>query len=259
MKLRTPNGRISTCVVAAILLVQAFANAQVSPKFDYDSFDDMNVQDDTPFSWRDGNSNGTVLDAASGDLVVEAPLDRVGFAAVNDFTYDDVSIRTQVSVPQQQPWISVGMDARMDFNAFRGYWAAITSSDYTPAPSSLAIGTYPDFAILAQESTELNPAETDVLLQFDTIGDMLSLSAWAEGSLKESAQTISVQDSSIQRGGVALEVDDGVAFFFPGLTEPTPATFRFFEVVPEPSAFGLTTFGLLGILCCRRRTAHSQV
>ena len=93
-------------VVAATTLAAATsAEAQVSPKFFLDTFDDMNVQDGTPVNWsasqrhrqhrcrqwrpcRDGGTR-----AKHGSWI-----------AVDDYTYDDISIRTRLAVSPDKPW-----------------------------------------------------------------------------------------------------------------------------------------------------------
>ena len=75
--------------IAAIVGMNGFAAARADTFF-LDTFDDMNINDDAPFSWS--GVTGTVLDASSGDLVVSAN-DGGAFGVIDNVGYDDVAVR----------------------------------------------------------------------------------------------------------------------------------------------------------------------
>ena len=215
-------------VVATVTLAAATSvEAQVSPEFFLDDFEDRNIQDDMPVSWSVLGLPQTLADASTGDLVV-TPHEAI-FVAVDSHTYDNVSIRTQVAIPPDKPWFLATLLARGNLVDGTRYTAGITSSTNQHHPNSLVIGGYiSDFETLYHEPTDLNPAETDVLLQFDVLGDQLTLTAWAAGTPKESGQRVSVRDSRLTQGLIGVAYWDDCCFVGPRET-PTPATYRFFE------------------------------
>ena len=218
-------------VVAAVTLAAAASvQAEVSPKFFLDVFVDGNIQDDMPVSWivtYPPNPSDTLADASSGDLVV-TPHEAI-FVGVDNHTYDNVSLRTQVAVPPDKEWFAATVFARGNPVDGTYYQAGITSSthDY---PNSLWIhGNFPGYEQLYHEATDLNPAETDVLLQFDLLGDQLILTAWAAGTPKESGQRVLVRDSRLTQGLIGVAYQDTCCLVDPEDWPLTPAVYRFFE------------------------------
>jgi hypothetical protein len=70
------------CVAVAAMIAQTpRTQAQVSPNFFRDTFDDANIQDDTPVSWA--GFSGEDLDASSGDLVLTPTDQLLGIATVD--------------------------------------------------------------------------------------------------------------------------------------------------------------------------------
>ena len=128
-------------------------------------------------------------------------------------------------------------------------FGAISGADSTfPAPNSLVIQK--SGVVLQQVPTTLDPTKMDVWIQLDSVGDELTLSAWADGIPKSS---ISAQDSELT-GNV-------VGIYFAGESQ-TLATYRSFETlpVPEPAAgASMTVLGLLvAAMCIRRSRKRSQ-
>ena len=221
---------VRSAVVAATLAVATSAEAQVSPKFFLDTFDDMNAQDEMPVSWSAWQGIGSI-DAARGDLVVTAaqgPFDG-SWIFVDDYIYDDISIRTQLAVTPDKPWAEANVYARGTGDSV--YAAGITSSTHSWRPDSLWIWAFfsaTEYQDLRYVHTDLDPAETDILLQFDLLGDQLTFTAWEAGTPKESGQRISVRNNRIQRGSLGITYWDR-----PPLAPPLPdyarATYRFYE------------------------------
>lgn len=213
--------------VAAIATTQpATSRAQSSQKFFVDTFDDANLQDRSPVSW-DGFFGGA-LDASSGDLLFTPSQDLLGIATAGRYNYDDVSMRTQLRV-SDGPFIDAGIFARFNRDN-AAYLGTITSGDYLQAPSSLVISGYinGDYEIMAALPTTIRPSQTDVTLQFDLVGDVLTLTAWTDDAPK---QSLTYQDNRLLRGAIGLEFDDGVKELFFGEGSKS-ATFRFFEATP---------------------------
>jgi hypothetical protein len=188
----------------------------------------MNILDGSPVSWSVGGL-GETLDASSGDLVLTPGTLGAGAFVVSP-TYSDVSIRTQMNVSHSS-FIDAGVFARLGSEGEEFYAASITGSE-VGGPRSLWI--YSKDENLASVPTVLDPTETDVFLQFDILGDRLSLTAWAADTSKPSDPQLSVQDNRLEQGIIGVFIDNG--------TIPTSATFRFFAAAPEPSTLGDVNF-----------------
>lgn len=240
--------RIGLLVAAVALVYPSAVDAQVSPMFFVDSFDDMDLNDGEPVNWAASVPEGTMASSASGDLVV-TPQEAV-FVAVENHTYDDVTVRTRISLPAAKPWYATEVFARAD--GTRSYGAGITSGSHPDSRTISIGGFFPDFESLVTVPTALDPAETDVVLQLDVVGDLLTLTAHAAGAPPESAQRVSVRDSRLTQGTIGVAHWDTCCFVGPRPV-PTPATFRYFEAVPEPTTFALAASGLLVVLSRVRR------
>lgn len=226
--------------IAAVVGMNGFATVNADTFF-LDTFDDMNISDDAPFSWS--GVTGTVLDASSGDLVVSANVGGA-FGVIENLTYDDVSVRSLVRVTGDS-FSSVGVGVR-GTPGVSSIFGAVSGADSTfPAPNSLVI--WKSGEVLQQVPTTLDPTKMDVWIQLDSVGDELTLSAWADGIAKSS---VSAQDSELT-GNV-------VGIYFAG-ESPTSATFKSFETLPEPTNTSMTVLGLLGAAVCFRRSGRRAV
>ncbi|MCA9264134.1 MAG: hypothetical protein KDA60_09820 [Planctomycetales bacterium] len=217
------------------------AAAETNPKYFVDDFEDLNLVDDTPVSWGIwGEHIGPKsIDASIGDLVVTATSAvYAGVGELSDvaYTYEDVSIRSQVAVASGQRWFYTGLYARA--NDLGMYDAGITSGDHwLPNAIHIARWSWEDegrIDSLRSVPTHLDPSQHDVLLQFDVAGDTLTLTAWEAGTPKELGQTISVRDLQFQQGNV------GVEYFVttqPPVANPAPGTYRYYAVAPQARVF----------------------
>jgi hypothetical protein len=214
-----------------------FARAQVVDFLD--DFNDRNITDGAPVTWQplmdfaDGD-----FDASSGDLVIRPRSAIAGLLSlVQDYdTLTDTSIRAQVSVTGSSNGLVLG--ARANGNARTAYWGGVTASGQLEITSSRADGRY---EVLRTVSSPLAPTTGDVVLQFDAIGDQLSLYAWRPGEEKPSLPQAQVIDDAFSNGTVGILVDT------PQLG--STATIRYFQVarapIPEPSTAALGSLGFV--------------
>ena len=212
MSVSTPIRTVPALAVACLIVgIAASANAQVSPKFALDDFEDMNIQDDMPFSWEPFGSE--TLDASSGDLVITPGNPSSSFASVVGYSYDDVSIRTGIRVLGDR-FVDTGVGARGTGTS--SYIGSI-SGDWPSARNSLVIygffGGGPEISMRAP--TTLDPTQYDVMLQFDVIGDNLTLTAWADGT---PSQSISATDTRNPAGQYLLPTTTVLVCSFLGVT-----------------------------------------
>ena len=216
----------------------------------YDSFDDGNFDDGVPFTWTIGSTaEPCCYDASSGDLVmteVDLSNEQNHALTVSSDILADVSVRLQgktdgagglvalarwnVPAPDADPYFYGGL---LNSSGFMRMFRADAAPDGTNTIVSLA-----------SDTLQIN-TQDDVLLQFDVLGDMLSLTAWRPGQPKPAPQLTAI-DSTYSSG------EAGIAFASSVLN--SSGTFRFAEAyVPEPSAFSLSSLGLMSLIAWRRR------
>jgi RNA polymerase sigma factor (sigma-70 family) len=214
----------------------------------FDSFDDGDAMDGSPVRWEFAAppySNGT-LDATSGDLVVRPNANNGIIAAgVLDKSLSDVSIRAQVRAEGN----TNGLDLLARGNVATGtvYEAGIDSTGL------IYVGYNPGTGLidLVQQLTDLRPSQEDVLLQFDVIGDRLSLYAWRDGDAKPIRPQLEVTDSRYAEGAVGIvhaAINSGIGIF------------RYVHVadasIPEPPTMILSAIFFAGVFAWRWRRSR---
>ena len=219
----------------------------------FDDFSDMNISDDSPATWNRASGSGTNLDASSGDLVLTAPLDASAWASLfskpQTVKFEDVSIRTQVRLlrgePGGGPGTEVGVFARSQGPGL-AYTAGI-SSDGMIFITDFGVG---GSGFLVSTVTALDVFSTDIHLQFDVFGDMLALTAWADGTLRPAMPQLTATDTGVTGLGW-LGVFGQTGF-------PSTTVFRSFEAVPEPSTGLLMALGLVGLAARKEMRSRLQ-
>jgi hypothetical protein len=225
---------MACCALTSILC----APATSAEKDFFDDFDDGNAGDGKPVTWVPGS--GT-WDASSGDYVATGSLPRV--SRVPDRVFGNTSVRAQVRVMGN---IDAALAVRRPM-VNQGYAGAIRPD------GSMAIARV-DGAVpvaLGSAVVPFNPLDQDVMLQFDAIGDTLSLWAWPVGQPMPNEPQIVAFDNTYAEGPVGL-ISAGFA-----AVPSDSTTFRFVQVadahiVPEPSTFVLMILGVCGLLYARR-------
>ena len=224
------------CMRRQILFVSALmtlaVNSAAGDTIFFDDFGDASLSNDVPVT---GNGmpvrwlpDGSLLSAATGDLVVQSSSDSVPGAYVNNLLVPgDVSVRFQGRLSTQG---LIGMSAR-------GHWVLLN------VDGTASIGHLGSSTGLAVVPTSFNPLSEDVVMQFDARGTTYSLWVWKPTGQITPQPTLSVTDvfqgdNRIVVGGVSSAFPDPAAF---------EASFRFVHVadthIPEPSTAALIVLG----------------
>ena len=212
-------------------------------------FDDFGVEtasfaDGRPVRWGSGAS-GRVREEAGSLLLTPTP----GLAFYSGFVpgvpHTDISIRTRLRMSDRSIQ-NAGVTAREPDKVQGNWYMALLQSN-----GLLQIHSVIDYqgTMLAEVSVpDVDPVASDVNMQFDLFGDMLSVTVWPELGLRPSAPQLVVQDAMIPDG-------QSVGVWMQGGLSDSSTAYRFFEAVPEPSAVCLTIVGF-GMLVSRRASLH---
>ncbi len=200
-----------------------------------DNFNDGDATDGMPGTWIPGDEPGGIRDASSGDLVVTHS-DQSATALEESSQLLDVSLRTQLTFSEVSGNTdSVALWAR---STGRVYFGGITTDGV------LGIGLN-DGAFFDTIPSSLDPVGGDVLLQFDVIGNEISLTAWQEGTPKPARPQLSRTNNTLtQPGRVGFTLTPN----FGGGSGSATVVLRHYMVVPEPSTTALLCVGFISLL-----------
>jgi hypothetical protein len=251
-----------TVAMGLLLPVAALAQPFV------DDFEDGSATDGNPVQWvpPDPSVDRGTAEVVGGDLLITPSPTALPFPGTDpDYIevavlaenrlYQDVSIHTQLRVSGQDPYW-VGIMAR-DTTAMPqlprvGVWMFL-HIDGNSATSLHTGGRTDEGAMPTTRSipTSLNAHDTDVHMQLDVFGDTASIFAWADGQERPTSPLLT------QHLDVSQMVEGNVGLWYgqwrPPLDALNTATFRFVEVVPEPSTTLLAVLGLIGLAAISRR------
>jgi hypothetical protein len=145
---------------------------------------------------------------------------------------------------------SLGPLARSTAGGQSYFWGAITTNGY------IAVGTWNPYADSILYFPELDSTTMDVDLQFDVVGNQLSLWAWSDEAdiPKPASPQITWQSTlELDRGSIGLyhNARGGVGH----------VDYRSVTVVPEPAAGPLLIVGAIacGLSCRLRMVRHAVV
>jgi hypothetical protein len=189
-----------------------------------DVFNDGSARDGNPVTW---SGPGTVVNQ-------DFRMSSFGVALVSGSEeFGDVSIRTTArahvdSLGTPNAFHFLGPVARSTANGGSFFWGGIGTNSY------IAVGTWSPYAESVLYFPELNPTTMDVDLQFDVVGNRLSLWAWSEaaGIPKPESPQITWQspnDFNLGSIGLAYNPNGGTGY----------VDYRSFSVVPEPATITL--------------------
>jgi hypothetical protein len=151
-----------------------------------------------------GFDSGT-FDTSTGDLVITTPDGIPQVAAVLDFTLQNVSIRAQVRASHGDTR-GPSLLARVSVHDQTAYTAGIDPLRRT----AFIQQNLPVPNVLMTKATDLDESLEDIWLQFDVIGNQLSLYAWRPGEPKPEEPIVSTTDDRFQSGLVGVLVDGPV-------------------------------------------------
>jgi hypothetical protein len=221
---------VSVCLA---LELTSFTAAQTAPLAFTDTFNDGNATDGNPVSWIGGSVVNQDF-RLSGTGVTYSLV-----AGSQDF--GDVSIRTTArahvdSLGTSNAFHFLGPIARGTSNEQSFFWGGITTDRF------LSVGTWQPFSQSGGISTSLDPTTMDVDLQFDVVGNLLSLWAWSDaaGIPKPASPQVTWQSSlQLNAGSIGLSynANGGTGY----------VDYRSFSVVPEPATGALL---LVGAIAC---------
>lgn len=247
------------------VLLAVPAIAAEGPVWFFEHFGNGNVHDDAPVSWSNGGYNDT-MSASTGDLTL-TPQPELASALVDGASYEDVSLLTRVSLTTPG-FTDAGLVAR--HNGTVAYTAGITGNRFGTHDNSLVLTygglAHTNFRVLGAVPTNLDPSSTDVLLQFDVVGDLLSLYAWADGTTRPAQPQLSVYDGRLSQGAIGTFLDsDGSrtnAIFREFLAMPahngTLPAIPVRTSVPEPANGAMALVGLATMVLARRSICRAR-
>jgi hypothetical protein len=219
----------------------------------FDDFDDGNAMDGNPANWTavPDYSDGT-LDASSGDYVLRPSSSNSVWIAAGIFSpplvLGDVSIRAQIRAETQNE--GIGLLARGTIGSTgRAYQGGIFGDGvlyiFQNGPLPNEVGRE-----LVRTSSEFRPINEDVVLQFDVIGETLSLYAWRPGESRPPVPQLQTRSSLFDEGAVGVSYD-------PGAPGRGSATFRYIHVadasIPEPPTAMLSAVFFAGVFAWQWR------
>jgi hypothetical protein len=231
------NHTLLRITVSCVLAIAAYGAAPADTIF----FDDFSAPDPTnparqPVSWTPDNGSVSIVDR---DLRIERT--SPGFyarAEASAVSIDNVSVRTQARSIEG----AAGVQLRFTRDASDTGYLSWLGADGSAAISI----TGNNFRDIVTAQTGFRPTEEDVLMQFDAIGNQLSLYLWRPGEQSPASPALSVVDNTIAGPGTVL-------LGFLALPQSTlSGSFRFVHVanthIPEPSSWVVAASSLLGLV-----------
>jgi hypothetical protein len=218
----------------------------------FDDFEDGNEKDGNPVTWLPGSETSGTGQVVAGDYVLSGT--RLSSFAAGSNPFRDGSIRTQLRFLQPNNSTFAYLYSRSPTEVDAAYVGGIRQDGLLAIVETSA--GVPD-QIHATAATSLSPLTRDVILQLDTFGSRISLSAWHVGDPQPAQPQLVVFDNTLTSG------EFGVGITSTGGGPPSQVAFRQFSAVPEPTTVVLGSMsGLVlasfafRIRMCRTRGAR---
>jgi hypothetical protein len=173
----------------------------------FDDFSDGDAEDGNPETWSPHPGLPGDYNATSGNYIFtpgEGQGNQDAMAATiegQDKTFTDVSVRTRTRIGTENAGGNVGPIARFDFAAVSGYFGVVDTNGYFTIVRTDAGGV--EGFRLQEQFEDLGAAE-DLIVQFDVIGETLSLSAWRPGDPQPEPQLVVETDPTYASGTAGL-------------------------------------------------------
>jgi RNA polymerase sigma factor (sigma-70 family) len=198
----------------------------------FDDFEDGNETDGNPVTWLRGVQTNGTSQIVGGNYVLSGA--SVSSYADGSDSFGEGSVRTQLRFLQSVNPSLAYVFSRSPTGA--AYIGTIHQNGRLEI-----IEAFDDGPLLyhRQTSTSLNPVARDVVLQLDTFGNRISLSAWHADEPKPAQPQLVVVDDTLTFGNVGVGVGGGAS--------QTQVAFRDFAAVPEPSTVALGSLGFVAL------------
>lgn len=236
----------NACMISLVCCLSpvALGQANFPPGiFFVEDFEDGNLNDNDPVSWRRGVWISGQESVEDGSLVIK---NTTGGAYLgpkhpdgNWMGYEDVSIRAQLRITEPRPLTWVALNGRTpDYRSY-GVWYETNGMVHLRETQS-------DGSVVTNQSvqTDLDATTTDIWLRLDTQGDQIRGWAWKAGDPMPEQPFAEFTDNTLTDGSVGIWVEP-----FGG---PASIAIRRFEVLPIPEPSGLVLFAI-GVVLLRSR------
>jgi hypothetical protein len=256
------TGMTALSVVLGVVLGFSDADSSNADTVFFDDFSDGSVANNIPLD-RDGNpvvwtplagfSSGTFDTSTEGYVLTSVSASGGLISLASAAPLGNTSIRTQMRLEGSPAAIAVF--ARADPIALTAYQGGI---DTSTGNVYIALNGTSTVTTLTSKPAEIDVTSEDVVVQFDVVGNNLSLFVWPAGGQKPADPTLSYVSNTFSDGVVGIITDTRS----PG---PGSATFRFVHVadtpIPEPSTLLLVllALGVVGGWCKWKRAAYVRV
>lgn len=231
-------------IAGVLLLCTATGWTQTTiPSFRFTDEFKGTLDDETPVSWEIGGLTDGTFKFDNEDLVLSGT--TVSVIATKDglpLSAKDGSAQVQLrlSNSSDNPFATIFSRSPAVEEAYFGGIAhngLLFAGEVIPGAD----------AAFNQRDTNLSPSAYDVVLQFDSIGNEMTVSAWDARSPKpDSPLSVSYFDRSLTQGPFGLGFDGGG-------DSSASVNFRSYQFVPEPSATSLAGLAVMGLLVWRRK------
>ena len=213
--------------IAAICAFMTAATATAQTPFFWDEFDRTDLLD-SKLDWRIGEDD-TAVELVDGSVVVTPLADtHPGIALTTPIEVPDFSIRAQVRFHDPQgsyqinPWIGlVGRDFALgDGNS---YWAGPGADGILYYGESVGLSAQIRRSVRLFQDEDID--NSDINVQFDAVGNQLSVTSWLVGTEKPETPQITAIDDSHPTG-------DSFAIVINPSDRMTGFDIRYFAILP---------------------------
>ena len=239
---------VPVLLALSVALATSCGWSQTIPLFPFeDNFDDP-IDDDDPVTWVQQGPTEGESEVTDGSLIFSASGGSFGVSkAGGTVVVQDMSAQTQLRLggANEATWAGIwarGIDRGVEF--FDVYAGGIQKGGTLFVGEQFSDG---EVEILTTE-TALSPETHDVIIQLETLGNTITVSAWdARDNKPSQVSTLSYVDDTLVEGMFGLGIGGGSG---------SAASFRWFEVAPAWSPGDFNGDDLLDVVDIDQLTAQ---